>query len=196
VAPINEEKGFGTRFPFQHEISSSTRPLFRCHGRVNKRLARRMMASTDPPAAQQTTSPPTTQQGKRATALRTVLSRSLEKTIQTCSYPLPKAPQTTALSGQYSNSFWDRYEKVAQSFPTISAKAPDQLKFALDESLSFLKSQVLASFEEIIVERQAVARLNELDTLIDDAKTRKQKGDSPMQKYTNSPPLWEVGPNG
>jgi Nnf1 len=37
------------------------------------------------------------------------------------------------------------------------------------------------------VERQAVARLNELDALIDDAKTRKQTGDSPMQKYTNSP---------
>jgi kinetochore protein NNF1 len=97
--------------------------------------------------------------------------------------PRRKAPPSTTLAVMAMSDDSGRYEKVAQSFPTINIKAPDQLKFALDESLSFLKAQVLASFEEIIAEREAVARLNELDALIDDARTRKQKGEPPMQKY-------------
>ena len=38
-----------------------------------------------------------------------------------------------------------RYDKVATSFPTLSSKAPDQVRYALDQSLNFLKSQVLVS---------------------------------------------------
>jgi len=37
------------------------------------------------------------------------------------------------------------------------------------------------SFEEIISERQAISRLNELDNLIEDARSRKAKGEPPMQ---------------
>jgi hypothetical protein len=71
-----------------------------------------MMATTTPQ-----------QEGKRATALRQVLSRSLEKTLQTCSY-----------------------EKVSQSLPTLAMKTPDQLRYALDQALTFLKTQVEVCF--------------------------------------------------
>ena len=36
-----------------------------------------------------------------------------------------------------------RYDKVAQSLPTLATKTPDQLRYALDQALGFLKSQVL-----------------------------------------------------
>lgn len=35
-----------------------------------------------------------------------------------------------------------RYDKIAVSFPLLAEKAPEQLKFALDQALGFLKSQV------------------------------------------------------
>ena len=38
-----------------------------------------------------------------------------------------------------------------------------------------------SSFEEISSERQTISRLNELDNLIEDAKSRKAKGEPPMQ---------------
>jgi hypothetical protein len=79
------------------------------------------------------TSPQT--EGKRATALRTVLNRSLEKTVQTCSYLFSLARSLTS-----------RYDKVAQSLPTLATKTPDQLRYALDQSLTFLKTQVLVRF--------------------------------------------------
>jgi hypothetical protein len=52
-----------------------------------------MMASSDPPRPGVDTSHALQKEGKRAAALRTVLSRSLEKTIQTCSSvsPPPRA---------------------------------------------------------------------------------------------------------
>lgn len=74
------------------------------------------------------------EEGKRATALRTVLNRSLEKTIQTCSY----------LSLHIIVNC--RYDKIAQSLPTLATKTPDQLRYALDQSLTFLKTQVLVCF--------------------------------------------------
>ena len=79
------------------------------------------------------TTSPTTTEGKRATALRTVLTRSLEKTIQTCS----SSPST---QGPPLNG---RYDKVAQSLPTLATKTPDQLRYALDQALEFLKTQVM-----------------------------------------------------
>jgi hypothetical protein len=33
-----------------------------------------------------------------------------------------------------------------QSFPVLAERAPDQLRYALDQSLGFLKSQVLVCF--------------------------------------------------
>jgi len=51
------------------------------------------------------------------------------------SAPPPMNPQRTIVES--------RYDKVAQSFPTIAQKAPEQLKFALDQALAFLKSQIL-----------------------------------------------------
>ena len=53
----------------------------RNHERVNNHYLTVMMAST--------TSPPPSTEGKRATALRTVLTRSIEKAIQTCSSSPP-----------------------------------------------------------------------------------------------------------
>lgn len=79
--------------------------------------------------AMMTTSAPA--EGKRATALRTVLNRSLEKTIQTCSYSFVVV------------NLRNRYDKVAQSLPTLATRTPDQLRYALDQSLNFLKTQIL-----------------------------------------------------
>ena len=35
---------------------------------------------------------------------------------------------------------------MVQSFPVLAERAPDQLRYALDQSLGFLKSQVLVCF--------------------------------------------------
>jgi hypothetical protein len=105
-----------------------------------------MMATTPSTSASQQPQ----QEGRRATALRTVLNRSLEKTIQTCSYVRPVfCPCFRASSVLVDCSCYGmrrevncRYDKVAVSFPLLAEKAPEQLKFALDQALGFLKSQV------------------------------------------------------
>jgi hypothetical protein len=88
-------------------------PKFQSRPPITNASTQTMMANT----------PPT--EGKRATALRQILSRSLEKTLQTCSY-----------------------EKVSQSLPTLATKTPDQLRYALDQALTFLKTQVEVCFRE------------------------------------------------
>ena len=44
------------------------------------------------------------------------------------------------------------------------------------------------------MEREAINRLNELDSLIEDARKRKSKGEAAMQKYQlpppENPPFW------
>jgi hypothetical protein len=46
----------------------------------------------------------------------------------------------------FTRSLTCRYDKVAQSLPTLATKTPDQLRYALDQSLTFLKTQVLVRF--------------------------------------------------
>ena len=141
---INKAWHCGEVFARQFSHDSKTDHSQRVHRRVNKRFltAPTMMAATELLQSTTETSPaPAAKEGKRATALRTVLTRSVEKTIQTCSSVPPKPPLQHR-TFQESN-VEGRYDKVAQSFPTIAEKAPDQLKFALDQSLAFLKSQIL-----------------------------------------------------
>ncbi|QSL64543.1 hypothetical protein MERGE_001844 [Pneumocystis wakefieldiae] len=92
--------------------------------------------------------------GLRAQRLQDLLDKSLSQTVKACSY-----------------------EQIAKCFPTLAKNSPEILKNAHEQVISFLKSSCDREFSAIFEERDVVSKLNELDGLITDAKSRQERGD-------------------
>lgn len=103
--------------------------------------------------------------GARATKLDEILDMSIKQTTRACSY-----------------------EKLVSCFPTLARTDPETLKHAQEQVTEFLRTACRSEFDKILRERDAIARLNELDELIADARSRKEGGQAPMENPS------ELGP--
>ncbi|KAI7817156.1 Nnf1-domain-containing protein [Gamsiella multidivaricata] len=88
-------------------------------------------------------------EGQRMTRLRELLSKSLQETLKACNY-----------------------RAICQCFPTLAAANPEELRNAHEKVFQFLNVEVENEFEQIIEERNVVFKLNGLDRLIADAKSK------------------------
>jgi kinetochore protein NNF1 len=107
-----------------------------------------MERSPSPPSAPPVQSTP----GVRAEALTKVYTNALESTLNSVSYP-----------------------SFSACFPSIAKNAPKQLEAMHKGMCERLRGFAMAEFGEIIEERRAVERLNELEGLIADARKRKSR---------------------
>lgn len=89
----------------------------------------------------------------RALRLKQVLAKTLSEMITTCTY-----------------------DSVATCFPNIAKDAPKSLTSAHAQTTSFLQSSIESEFSTILNEKQVLSRLNEFDTLIDEARRRQKTG--------------------
>ena len=105
------------------------------------------------------------ERGPRALKLQEILQTSLRQTLRACSY-----------------------EKLESCFPTLAKNDPETLKHAREQVIDFLTKACQSEFEKIIAERDATKRLNELDQLINDARRRKEEGQSPNDSTTDLSP--------
>lgn len=98
--------------------------------------------------------PPQTQTpGPRATALNQVFIGALNKTISTCSYA-----------------------NFAACFPTTAKNADNILQVVWKQIVGGIEEKSKREFEEILVEKDVINGLNELERLIGTARARKEGG--------------------
>ncbi len=98
--------------------------------------------------------PPQTQTpGPRAIALTKVFTGALNKTIQTCSYA-----------------------NFAACFPTSAKYADNILQVVWKQIVGGIEEKSKREFEEILIEKDVVNGLNELERLVGTAKARREGG--------------------
>ncbi|KAK1769328.1 Nnf1-domain-containing protein [Phialemonium atrogriseum] len=90
--------------------------------------------------------------GPRAAGLREVYRRALERTLERVS--------------------WDN---VAACYPTVAARAPATLRAVQGQMVGLLREKCDREFESILQNRNVVAKLNELESLVGDAARRKSE---------------------
>lgn len=103
--------------------------------------------------------------GSRATKLDTIIDRALTKTLSAC-----------------------RYEKLVSCFPTLAHTDAETLRHAQEQVSHFLHDSCKKHFDSILEDRQVVQRLNEFDTLIEDAKRRKEAGEPATENPSEMSP--------
>ncbi|KAL9587489.1 MAG: hypothetical protein Q9212_000191 [Teloschistes hypoglaucus] len=91
--------------------------------------------------------------GVRAAKFQNLFADALSKTIRTCSY-----------------------SKFSSCFPTPSKYAPQTLTSIWQQITIKVEASAKKEFEEILIERDVVAGLNELERLVSEAKSRKERG--------------------
>ncbi|KAI4104209.1 MAG: hypothetical protein L6R37_003378 [Teloschistes peruensis] len=91
--------------------------------------------------------------GVRAAKFQNLFADALSKTIRTCSY-----------------------SKFSSCFPTPSKYAPQTLTSIWQQITTKVEASAKKEFEEILIERDVVAGLNELERLVGEAKSRKERG--------------------
>lgn len=107
----------------------------------------------------------TTTKGPRASKLIEILDKSTKQTMRACSY-----------------------EKLVSCFPSLAHNDPETLKHAQEQVTAFLTTACMSEFDKILNERNALQRLNELDELIVEAKTRKSAGKPATDTSSDLPP--------
>ncbi|KAL2137166.1 hypothetical protein VTI74DRAFT_7713 [Chaetomium olivicolor] len=95
--------------------------------------------------------------------------------------PGPRAARLQELFASTAKHTLDKISKenFAACFPTIAAKAPGTLEFVQRQMVERLGGLWKKEFEAIMVNRQVVARLNELETLVADAAKRRREAEDP-----------------
>ncbi|KAL8708197.1 MAG: hypothetical protein Q9220_006867 [cf. Caloplaca sp. 1 TL-2023] len=91
--------------------------------------------------------------GPRAAQFQTVFNDALNKTIRTCSY-----------------------SKFSSCFPTPAKYASQTLTSIWQQIMSKVEASAKKEFEDILVERDVVAGLNELERLVGEARSRQAGG--------------------
>ncbi|KAG0345407.1 hypothetical protein BG004_003732 [Podila humilis] len=94
-------------------------------------------------------------EGIRMTGLRRILEKSLLETIKSCNY-----------------------NALEECFPLVAAADPYELRNAQEKVCEFLAVEVKTEFEQIIHERNLIHKLNGLDRLIEDARSKGQSAGS------------------
>lgn len=107
------------------------------------------MSSTQHPA-QETQPPP----GVRATRLHQVFNQALTHTLRA-----------------------NNYANFSGCFPTPARHVPASLESLWRQLNAKLEESARGEFEDIVAEREAIAKLNELDELVGEAKGRLDDGD-------------------
>lgn len=108
-----------------------------------------------PPAASPSPPPPAPipqTPGLRASRLHQVFDQALARTLR-------------------ANS----YQNFAGCFPTPARHVPASLEGVWRQLNAKLEANAKAEFEDIVAERDVVPHLNELDRLVEDARTRKEQ---------------------
>ncbi|KAK4031914.1 Nnf1-domain-containing protein [Parachaetomium inaequale] len=103
--------------------------------------------------------------------------------------PPPPGPRAARLQALFASTAKHTLDKINKDnfgacFPTISSKAPGTLEFVQRQMVERLGGLWNREFETIMANRQVVARLNELEDLVNDAARRRMESDHP-----NSPPV-------
>ncbi|KAJ1337469.1 kinetochore protein NNF1 [Microdochium nivale] len=105
--------------------------------------------------------------GPRAAGFQNLLDKSLESTLKKVS--------------------WDNF---AACYPTIAAQAPATLKAVQKQMVDRLGALCRREFQSIFEQRQVVAKMNELESLISEASRRKDEasmqgiGEAPVPPHT------------
>ncbi|MCJ1486642.1 hypothetical protein MMC06_006820 [Schaereria dolodes] len=109
--------------------------------------------------------------GNLASYLSDLYSRALSKTLQSCSYT-----------------------NFAACFPTPARLKPDALKSVWEQIVGKIKERAVSEFEDIMVERDVVRSLNELERLKAEAESRRKRevvdgkdGEVPIALHTLLP---------
>ncbi|KAL8705789.1 MAG: hypothetical protein Q9201_001135 [Fulgogasparrea decipioides] len=103
--------------------------------------------------------------GPRAAQFQKLFADALHHTIRTCSY-----------------------SKFSSCFPTPSKYAPRTLTSIWQQITSKVEASAKKEFEEILIEREVVAGLNELERLVGEAKNRKESGVEAKEAPHTLPP--------
>lgn len=90
--------------------------------------------------------------GPRASALHKLYNDAIQHILKTCSYT-----------------------NFAACFPTPATCVPGSVKLLHEQFTQKLGESMRKEFEEILLERNVVASLNELDRLIEDARRRRER---------------------
>ena len=98
--------------------------------------------------------------GPRATQFQKLFTDALNHTIRTCSH-----------------------SKFSACFPTPAKYAPQTLTSIWQQITTKVEASAKKEFEEIMVEREVVAGLNELERLVGEAKSRRERGAEPGEPY-------------
>ena len=91
--------------------------------------------------------------GPRATQFQNLFRDALNHTIRTCSY-----------------------SKFSSCFPTPAKYASQTLNSIWQQITTKVEASAKKEFEDIMVERDVVAGLNELERLVGEARNRKERG--------------------
>lgn len=100
------------------------------------------------------------------------------------SKPVPVAPGPRA--ARLQEVFQDRlrhtlaklsYQNVAACYPTIAAKSPAMLRSIQSQMVSVMEQKAKSYYEQIIEDRDAVRKLNELEGLVAAAGQRRAEGE-------------------
>lgn len=95
--------------------------------------------------------------GRKATVLADIYSKALAATLRTCSY-----------------------DNFAACFPTPAVRTPRVLRAVWEQICGKIESKGRAEFEQILKERQVVQSLNGLETVIAEARGRRQASSGEM----------------
>ncbi|KAI9737079.1 MAG: hypothetical protein M1834_000669 [Cirrosporium novae-zelandiae] len=90
-------------------------------------------------------------------------------------------PRATALLRVFDNALShtlrkNSYSNFAACFPTPARNMPDVLETVWRQMNHVLEERAKVEWEEVLAQREVVARLNELDRLVGEAQNRKAQG--------------------
>lgn len=116
--------------------------------------SQRLASPSPPPPAPVPLTP-----GPRASRLQQVFEQALARTLR---------------ANSYSN--------FSSCFPTPAKHVPASLESVWRQLNAKLEESAKAEFEDIVLEREVVRQLNELDRLVGEARYRRDNGDDEMQE--------------
>ncbi|TPX67648.1 hypothetical protein SpCBS45565_g03618 [Spizellomyces sp. 'palustris'] len=93
----------------------------------------------------------TVEEGPRMRKLREVFEAALNTCLNGCSYA-----------------------KMAQAFPRLARENPEALRSAREQLVAFIEESIREEFEDINIDKNVVAKLNELDRIIALAQQRQK----------------------
>ena len=109
------------------------------------------------------TAPLSTEPGLRAQNLNKVFTGALNHTVTTCSYA-----------------------HFASCFPTAAHYNKPLLESVWRQVQNMIESRSRREFDEILVEKDVIKGLNELDQLVVDARGRRERGEEPLTQALRS----------